>query len=757
MVRSSDIAVWLKDLDREDTIFVGSKSANLGELIQSGFPVPQGFALTTRAYTLFLRENNLEKQISHLLNTINYNDPNSIKQVSSHIKKLINLGNFPKEVSNTIFIYYQTLEKSNSSPQVAVRSSSTSKNFSDADLGFMQETFLNVRGDTTLLLKIREAWASIFEAKAIYYRHQNKLDHLKIKNALTIQKMVESECSGVLFTIDPVINDKNTIIIEAIYGLGEYLADGKVDPDHYKVDKKELKIVEKRVSRQDVMMVKARYLSKEVKVKRTLKEKQKISNSDILKLAEYAKKLDKHYFFPQNCEWAKEKGKLYIVETKPVTTVNSQPKSYDNTSSTNQLSQYRTKPVLIGDPASPGIGIGPVRILKNTRDLSKIKHGDVVVVENTNPQLIPALRKASAIISEKGGRDSHTAVISRELGIPAVVGAPNALKMLKNNAIVTVNGRSGEVLLGSLKLSVPTSTLGTSKLKIKTDLLVNIDNPDTAEKYSTLSINGVGLLKAEDMISDFGIHPKKLIHDRQTSAYVDMLAKGIGLACKAFYPQPVYYRFSDFKTSEYRKLKSGSIYEPQEPNPMMGYRGAYRHINDPRVFELELKAIKKVREKMKLNNLNVMIPYVRTVKDLETIKSTIYKFGLRRSNTFKVFMMCELPSNVILIEDFIKVGIDGVSIGSDDLTTLVLGIDSENEDMEIEFDERNPAVLWSLERVIKKCVKNKIPVSVCGKAPSKYPDLVEKFVEWGVNSISVSPGAVDITREYIHKAENRNK
>ncbi len=755
MVRSSDIAVWLKNVDKDDLRYIGDLSANLGEMMQAGFPVPPGFAVTTNAYTLFIRENSLDKPILHLLNTVNYRDPNSIKQVSNHIKKLITQATFPKEVSSEIIKFYENINRKSSMPTVSVRPSIFSGDLKNLFIE-QRDINTNIHGEATLMHEIRKIWASLFDANVINYRHQNNMNHLTTKIALAIQQTLNPESSGVIFTINPINNDKNTILVEAIYGQGEGVTQGKVTPDHYKISKKDMKVVEKIISDQEVMIVKNKNGTKKVSVPKKLRGKQKITDQNILLLAEYAKKLEKHYYLPQDTEWAKEDGKFYILQTRQITTLSS-----DNglkgvsTPPESTFPKYAVKPLLLGDPASPGIGIGRVRIIKNLRDLGKVKKGDVLVAESTGVNFIPAMKKASAIITEKSGRVSHAAAASRALGIPAVVGAPNALKILKNDMVLTVNGKTGEVMKGSIRISSNSASMSQTSLKTKTSIFVNITESDQAESSASLPVDGVGLLRSEHMITDFGIHPKKLLHDRKHTELTNRLADEIGKVCRAFYPRPVFYRLTNLKTNEYRDLAGGKMYEPTEPNPALGYRGAYRHINDPRALKLELDAIKKVREKMGLNNLNLTLPFVRTVKELEQIKRYINQSGLRRSSTFKLSLVCEVPSNVILIDEFLKVGIDEVSIGLSNLTMLMLGLDIDNEEVAAVFDEKNSAVLWAIEHMITSCRKQQVPVSIFGDTSLTSPSLIEKLVEWKITSLSVSPNLAEIIRENIYNAEKK--
>ena len=412
--------------------------------------------------------------------------------------------------------------------------------------------------------------------------------------------------------------------------------------------------------------------------------------------------------------------------------------------------------LLTGDPASPGIASGPVKVILSAKEIGKILAGDILVAPQTNPDYVPAMKKAVAIVTDSGGRTSHAAIVSRELGIPAVVGSEKATKVLKNGNTVTVDGTKGEVHKGGFMQSVAHTTGITDKasfIKTATKLYVNLAEPELAEMVAQRNVDGVGLLRAEFMMAGIGTHPKKLIHDGKKNIFIDKLSQDLSMFCKAFEPRPVVYRASDFKTNEYRNLIGGKDYEPIEPNPMLGYRGAFRYIHDPQVFELEIEAIKRVRNKMGLKNLWLMIPFVRTVEELKDIKTILVKNKLERTPTFKLWMMVEIPSNVILLDKFIEVGIDGISIGTNDLTMLLLGTDRDNDEVAPEFNEQNDAVLWALEKVVKTAQKYNITASVCGQAVSTYSDLVRNLVKWGVTSLSVSPDTIDNTRKIIYEAE----
>ncbi len=748
------LVVFFKDVGKEDVALVGGKGANLGEMIQAGFPVPNGFIVTATAYYEFIKANNLTVKINHLLQTTNFEHQESLLQVSKHIKKYIIEAKMSDELIQEVYKAYKSLGGILKDALVAVRSSATAEDLPQASFAGQQETYLDVQGEANVLLKIKEAWASLFEPRAIFYRHEQKFDHFRIGIAIPIQKMVESEKSGVMFTIDPVTNDKTKIVIEAIYGLGEYIVQGKVTPDHYEVSKKDMSILVKSPASQTVMLKKNGKKDKEISVPFHKRKSQKITDREIIELAKLGKKLEHHYYFPQDVEWAIEKGNVYIVQTRPVTTIHEQSKEAKAAGKAQEKMPHVV--LLSGSPASPGIASGPAKVIKSAKEIGKVLAGDVLVAPQTNPDFVPAMKKAVAIVTDSGGRTSHAAIVSRELGIPAVVGAGNATTKIKTGDVITVNGIKGEIYKGGYNGPAASSvTANMPFIKTATKVYVNLAEPEVVDKVSQKHVDGVGLLRAEFMMAGIGTHPKKLIHDGKKKIFIEKLADGLEKFCKAFPQKPVVYRASDFKTNEYRNLVGGKDYEPVEPNPMLGYRGAYRYIHDSAVFDLELEAIKMVRNKRGYKNLWVMVPFVRTVKELMEVKKIISAAGLSRSSNFKLWMMVEIPSNVILLDKFIDVGIDGISIGSNDLTMLILGTDRDNSEVAPEFDEQNDAVMWALERVIKTCGRRKITSSICGQAPSVYPELLKKLVEWGVTSVSVSPDAIDNTRKMISECEKR--
>lgn len=747
------LVAFFNQIDKGDIPLVGGKGANLGEMTQAGFPVPNGFAVTVEAYDRFLEENELYKKINDTLSGLDVNDPSELQRVAKQVRKMLLSGRMPDEVAEETRKAYKKLSGRFNKALVAVRSSATAEDLPGASFAGQQATFLNIKGENSLLESVKECWASLFTARAVFYRKENKIKTEQVKISVIVQKMVQSEVSGVMFSIDPVTNDKERIVIESVWGLGELIVQGAVVPDHYEVQKETFAILSKEISDQAVQLTRKGMDTLEREVPRKIRDKQKINDKEIVALARLADRLQKHYYFPQDIEWAKEGDKLYITQTRPVTTIE---KTASRIEKSGEGFKMASTPVLHGAAASPGIGTGHVRILKSPKEISKVKQGDVLVAPMTSPDYVPAMKKASAIITDQGGLTSHAAIVSRELGVPCIVGAKEATTKLKDGYVVTVDGSKGVVYLGS---KVVVSEEKTEKKKVKkhkrvrtaTNLYVNLAEPERVTEISKRYVDGVGLLRAEFMIANIGIHPKEAIKQKKQGDFINKLAKDLEKFCSAFYPRPVVYRATDFKTNEYRALPGGKFWEPEEPNPLMGFRGAFRYIAHPDVFNLELQAIKKVREKY--NNLWIMIPYVRSPEELSRVRRIVASEGLFESSTFRFLMMVELPVNVILLNDFIDVGIDGVSIGSNDLTMLLLGTDRDNSEVSEAFDERSKSVSWALRRIIRICNKRGITSSICGQAPSTYDELVQKLVRYGITSISVNPDAIERVREVIANEE----
>ena len=741
--------VWFDEVTKGDIPLVGGKGANLGEMVHAKIPVPPGFIVTADAYFKFLEASNLIDAIRQYLEDLDVNDSKKLQKVASLIKDKISsvpmLPDMVKEIKDAYLKLGGGL--------VAVRSSATAEDLPEASFAGQQRTFLNIQGENEVVTAIQGCWSSLFEPRAIFYRQQQGFDHFKVGIAVPVQKMIQSEASGVMFTVEPLSNDTTKILIEAIYGLGEAIVSGDVTPDQYLLDKNGITIVDKKIHNQEWQLVRdEEALASEIEpnikipVPSSKQAKQKLADKDIVELAKVGKMIENLYQFPQDIEWAKEGTELLILQTRPVTTL--KPKE-----ETKTLPKIEAEAILTGVAASPGIAVGPVRIVPEASQIDRVGDGDVLVAEMTTPDFVPAMKRASAIVTDRGGRTAHAAIVSRELGIPCVVGTETATKNLTNGKEITVDGYRGEVYAGKVAeptKAAPAVTTG-ERIKTKTKIYVNLAEPELAELVAARHVDGVGLLRAEFMMAQIGGHPRYMLHEGKGEQFMEALARGITTFAKAFHPRPVVYRTTDFKTNEYRNLRGGDKYEEFEENPMLGYRGCSRYTRETEVFRLEVEAIKKVCQHY--DNLYVMIPFVRFVDELARIKRFFVAEGLYQFPNFKLWMMAEVPSNVFLIDKFLDVGIDGISIGSNDLTQLILGIDRDNPKLAQQFDERNEAVLMAIERLITVSASKGVTSSICGQAPSVYPELTEKLVKWGITSVSVSPDMIDETRRIIAAVE----
>lgn len=768
--------LWFSEISKSDIDKVGGKGANLGEMINNGFPVPDGFCVTSGAYDLFIKKTGIASIIQKELVGVNVNKTKELNQTAHKIQKIIKDSQVPSDLASDIGLAYEKLCKIGSE-FVAVRSSATAEDLPDASFAGQQVTYLNIKGRENVVKAVKYCFASLFEARAIFYRVQKGFDHFKVKLACPVQKMIQSEISGIMFTVDPVKGDNSKIIIESVYGLGEAIVSGAVTPDHYEVDKNSLKISQKSIVGQTWFLAKdasGKNIHQELDAEKG--KTQKLSDDTILELAKIGANIENHYQFPQDIEWAFSKGKLYIVQSRPVTALKNlktssdksinlsgQAENSDSDQESINIAKNQT-PILKGATASLGIASGKVVIIFKSEEIDKVEQGDILVTEMTNPNFVPAMKKAAAIITDTGGRTSHAAIVSRELGIPCIVGTGSATTALKNGDIVTVNGTTGEVYKGQVETenkiekSSPVSSSGyNEEIPITaTKVYVNLAEVEKAEEVSKLPSDGVGLLRAEFMIAAIGEHPKAMIKDKRESEFIDKLTDGISTIAKAFFPRIVVYRATDFKTNEYRGLKGGKEYEPEESNPMIGYRGAMRYLKDEAVFDLEIQTLKKVYE-AGYGNVKLMIPFVRTISEMQKIIKIIEKSGLRENKDFKLWMMTEVPSSAILIEKYLQLDIDGISIGSNDLTQLVLGVDRDSNDEELakEFDERDEAVVWCIRRIIRACKKYGKSVSICGQAPSVYPEICELFVKCGATSVSVNPDVIISTKKLIASIEKK--
>lgn len=734
-------------VSQDDQLLVGDKGASLGEITSLGLPVPPGAIVTTRAYRYFLKENGLKTKINQLLESSSLKKPEELQEISDQIRKLILRASMPEDLAWQIIKAYTSLGRL-TNPPVAIRSSAIGED--------LQSSFLNVSGEANVIKKVQECWASLFEARGIFYRQEAKKNLFGRGIAVVIQKMIQAEAAGVLFTADPTGNKKNTLIIEAIWGLGEYLVQGRVTPDQYLVNSQTGKIIDKKIRSQRVYLL--RKGGKNVKglVAKKKASLPKLNDEEIKRLADLAKKIHRYYFFPQEIEWAKVKNQFFILQTRPLTTA-SRPKSAQRPPGPKGLPKSQP-PILEGISASPGIVSGPVKKIKSAKEIKKINLGDILVAPLTTPDFIPAMRLIGGIITDQGGQTSHAAIISRELSLPCIVGTKTATKDLKNGQLITVDANRGEVFLGKKTKKRPKNKTETdpqklAQTKTATKVYINLSEPEVAKIIAQGPADGVGLLRAEFMLAKIGHHPRALLEKKQEKIITQELTSGLEKICRAFSPRPVVYRASDFKTNEYRHLSGGEKYEAREENPLLGFRGASRYIADSQIFALELKAIKNVRNKRGWKNLWLSIPFVRTPNELIEVKKIIAAHGLSRGPSFKLWLMVETPANVINLKNFIEAGIDGVSLGTNDLTMLMLGIDRDNAKLNKLFDGLDPAVLWAIKKTIKICQRHQITSSICGQVVSDQPEIISKLVNWGISSISVNPDTIEAAKIAVIQAE----
>lgn len=767
--------MWFKELSKKNLAEAGGKGANLGEMYQNAFPIPNGFVVTAGSYYKHLEANGLKEPVERILRNLDVNDNDALMNASEKIKEMIVSGTMPPDVHNEIISNYKQLnEMVGKQVYVAVRSSATAEDLPTASFAGQQSTYLNVFGAEEVVNAVKDCWASLFESRAIFYRVENKFEHMKVGLAAVVQMMVQSEKAGVVFTVDPLYQDPEIMSIETAYGLGEVVVSGQVTPDTYRVDKKEYKILDKTIAKQTWMLIKVDGKNKRVDIRDEAQGRQKLSDLEIKDLAKICRKIEQHYGYPQDIEYGFDKDNLYIVQSRPITTLSDKSGLEKGTGGelvkegkgmpveTNQVNIAHAKIILRGLGSSPGVGMGKVKIIRSQKEIKNMSKGDILVTEMTTPDFVPAMKKAAAIVTDTGGMTSHAAIVSRELGVPCIVGSGNATTILKDDMEVSVDGSHGIVYEGLISApEVAASKQGEGGVVASaapitgTKIYVNLADVDQCEKVAKLPADGIGLLRAEFMIAEIGQHPRKMMEDGRRQEFVDRLANDLRRFAAAFYPRPVVYRATDFKTNEYRNLEGGDKYEPHEENPMMGYRGASRYIREPDLFKMELEAIKKVREEYHLQNLWLMIPFIRRIGELRAIKDMMEEVELYRTRDFKLWIMVEVPSTVIIIDQFCEEGIDGVSIGTNDLTQLILGIDRDNATMAKGFDERNEAVLRALKRVITTCNKFGVTTSLCGQAPSVYPEFAEKLVEFGITSMSVNPDAVERTRKIVASAEQK--
>jgi pyruvate, water dikinase len=776
---SDKLVLWFNQVGIKDVKYVGGKNASLGEMYQKltkkGVNIPNGFATTAYAYKDFTKHNKLQQKIRQILKDLNTSNVNDLNQRGKEIRQLILDAEFPEKLVKEIENSYDRLCKEyGKNTDVAVRSSATAEDLPDASFAGQQETYLNIRGKESLLIACKKCFASLFTGRAISYRVDKKFDHFKVALSIGVQKMVRSDkaSSGVMFSIDTESGFKNAVLLSASYGLGENVVQGAVNPDIYYIFKPTLKqgfkpIIERRLGEKAIKMIYTSNLKNPTKnIKTTEKERDcfVLKDDEILQLAKWACIIEDHYKKPMDIEWAKDgiTNKLFIVQARPET-VQSQK-------NINVLEDYemlkKGKILAIGQSVGSKVGSGKAHIITNIKDIEKFNKGDVLVTEMTDPDWEPIMKIASAIVTERGGRTCHAAIVSRELGVPCVVGTNNATKHITSGKNITVScaeGEEGIVYDGILPFKIEKINVKNLK-RPKTKIMMNVGNPERAFEFSFIPNDGVGLAREEFIINEFiKIHPKALInfskikdkkvkqkiekltkgYNNKTDFFISKLAQGVAMIAAAFYPKDVIVRMSDFKSNEYANLIGGKEFEPKEENPMIGWRGASRYYSEYKdAFALECKAMKKAREDFGLTNIKLMIPFCRTVEEGKKVIEEMKKNGLKQGEKeLQVYVMCEIPSNVILADEFSKI-FDGFSIGSNDLTQLTLGLDRDSSIVSHLYDERNLAVKKLIALAISKCKKNGKKIGICGQGPSDHEDFARFLVECGIDSISLNPDTV---------------
>ena len=775
------LILWFEELGKEDIPLVGGKNANLGEMTKAGIPVPPGFAITAYAYQKFLKETGIAEKIYQTIKetVTDPNDPKQYEEASKKVRQLIESTPMPKEIEEAIRNAYAELSKKTKMVDVfvAVRSSATAEDLPDASFAGQQETYLNVRGADELLEKTIKCWSSLFTPRAIFYRTQKGFRHEDVLISVGVQKMVNAKAAGVAFTINPVTGDRSQIVIEGNWGLGESVVSGAVTPDDYIVDKKTLKVIDKRIAKKTVEYIRDPETGKTIhaEVPPERQNQPCLTDEEILRLAELAKRIEEHYGRPQDIEWAIDKDlpfpeNVFIVQSRPETvwSVKAPPTEEEKETA---ITAERVVTVR-GLPASPGVYAGTAKVVLTTEDADRlIKKGDILVTKMTNPDWVPYMRVAGAIVTDDGGMTCHAAIVSRELGIPCIVGTGNATQVMKTGKDYTVDAKTGVVYEGVIKEAVkpaaPAAAAGVAPSVSElvpvtgTKVYMNLGVPEKIDDYKDLPFDGIGLMRVEFIMASYiGEHPNYLIETGQEEKFVEQMAKGIAHVARAIFPRPVVVRLSDFKTNEYRQLKGGEKYEPHEDNPMIGWRGVSRYISKQyrEAFKLECRAIRKVREEWKLTNVWVMLPFVRCTWEVEECLRILEEEGLKRGRDFKVWLMAEVPSIIFMADEFSKL-CDGFSIGSNDLTQLVLGTDRDSQILPAidsrYFDERDPAVKRAIAHLIKVAHENGITVSICGQAPSVYPEFTEFLIRCGIDSVSVNPDVVVRTKKLVASIEQK--
>ena len=783
-----DLVLWFEKLRKTDIPSVGGKNANLGEMTYTGIPVPPGFAITAYAYKKFIEETGIAKKIYEIIDKTvkDKNDPAQYEVASKKIRELIESTPMPKDIENAIKHAYEEMNKKLDTKEtfVAVRSSATAEDLADASFAGQQETFLNIRGVKGVLQNTVKCWSSLFTPRAIFYRNEKGFAHEKVFISVGVQKMVNSRAAGVMFTMNPVTGDLSQIVIEGNYGLGEAVVSGSVTPDDFVVDRQSMKIIERRLAKKSVQYIRDLKTGHTVheEVPAEMQELPCVTDEEVLRLAELAKRIEKHYGKPQDIEWAIDRDiptapqNTFIVQSRPETVWSQKPAETPAQGEVAEMKPAQLKVAVKGIAAGKrGFGIGIAKVVSNPQEAAKVmKKGDILVTDMTNPDYVPFMKLAGAIVTDKGGVTCHAAIVSRELGIPCVVGTEKATQLMITGKEYTVDSKSGVVYEGALATltaqltsatGVPSTQTAFSGETVQTvpttatKIYMNLGVPEKIEDYKNLPFEGIGLMRTEFILASYiGTHPVEYVETGKSQEFVDKLADGIATVARAIQPRPVVVRFSDFKTNEYRELKGGEKYEIVEANPMLGWRGCSRYISQwyEKAFRLECKAIVKCRKEWGLKNVWAMLPVVRTLWEAKAVLEIMRQEGLERSRDFKVWFMAETPSIAILADEFSKL-VDGFSIGSNDMTQGILMIDRDSERLGLMgyFDERDPAVERIIAHLIRVAHENGATVSICGEGPSNLPDFAEFLVRIGIDSISVNNDAVVATRRLVASIEQK--
>jgi pyruvate,water dikinase len=779
--KQEKLVLWFEELTKDDIPVAGGKNASLGEMTQAKIPVPPGFAITAYAYKRFITETQIAQEIYQTINetVTDPEDPKQYEEASKKVRKLIETAEMPKEIDEAIREAYHKLGKKihATNVHVAVRSSATAEDLPDASFAGQQETFLNVKGSDEVVEKTIKCWSSLFTPRAIFYRTKKGFAHEQVLISVGIQKMINSRSAGVMFTINPVTGNRTQMVIEGTWGLGEAVVSGAETPDHFELDKQTLEIISRRIAKKTVEYIRDPESGKteHEQVPLDRQEKPSVTDEEIRRIAQLGVQIDQHYGKPQDIEWAIDRDlefpeSIFIVQSRPETIWGTQEKEKETAVAATPRQLSELKVVATGIAAGRRtISHGVAKIVFSPEDASKlIKKGDILVTPMTNPDFVPYMKIVSAIVTDKGGVTAHAAIVSRELGIPCIVGAETATKFMETGKEYTVDARNGVVYEGVIPppeeptaaAVSPNSSWAVQVTPVTaTKILMNLGIPEKIDEYKDLPFDGIGLMRIEFILASYiGEHPVYMLDKGEGDKFVAKLAEGIATVARAIQPRTVIVRFSDFKTNEYRDLKGGEKYEIEEANPMLGWRGASRYISQwyEQAFRLECKAIRKCREEWRLKNVWIMLPVIRTLWEAKKCLGIMKEEGLKKSRDFQIWFMAETPSIAIMADEFSKL-CDGFSIGSNDMTQGILMIDRDSERLGQMgyFDERDPAIKRIIAHLIKVAHEKGVTVSICGEGPSNLPDFAEFLVRCGIDSISVNNDAVVKTRQLVASIEQK--